>query len=268
MKKLFAILFLLSLAYADFQLQNLDVAIKLNEDGSAAVEERINVIVFGQYSMQLYESGYNKNNLASWQDVTNISEIKTHIGANYADTRNIVVRPQPLQKSKSGLDVWYGQIIVDYSAYPYYDKNGSVANRTGLVIMDNYKPRTTRYTLNENAFSFKRTETGDIKLDDTTTLSITPPSNALITIVNPITEDMSNVKFPAPSRTLKWSGLTLVQFSLVYEIEQSLDKEVLSFFSDLQQSIRASLSSPEGLSAIAVVLVLAAAYFYLRLSRR
>lgn len=268
MRKLFLLLFICSFAFAEFQLQNLDVSIKLGEDGSAAVEEKVNLIVFGQYSMQLYESGFNKNTLSDWQALTNVSEIKTHVSAKNADIKNMLIRPQPLQKSKSGLDVWYGQIIIDYTALPYYDKDGKIANNTGLVLMEKYKPRTIRYTLNQNALNLPRTDTGDITLPSQTTLSITPPPSAMITYVNPITEEMHNATFPARSGTLAWSGLTLVQFSLAYEVEQTLDKEVVEFFSEVQQNIRTSLLSPEGIAALLIAAILVLSYFYLRLSRR
>ncbi len=268
MKRLFLLLLLCTFAFAEFKLQATDISVKIAEDGSAVVEEKLDLIAYGQYSMQLYESGYNKNTLASWQELTGISEIKTHLSARGVDIRNIVIRPQPLQKSKSGLEVWYGQIIIDYIALPVYDKSGNVVNNTGIVLMDKYKPRTTRYTLNINAFDFDRTNTGDIKLGEETYLSITPPANAMLTYLNPITQDMHDTRFPAQSRTLKWNGLTLVQFSLTYEVEQSLDKEVVEFFSRLQESMRTSLVSTEGLAGLAIAAIIVLSYFYLRLSRR
>ncbi len=266
--RFFILLLLASAAFAEFQLQNLDVSIKMNADGSAAVEERINLIIFGQYSRQLYESGFNTNTLSKWQEISNITEIKIHISARSTDIRNVLIRPQPLQRSLSLSDVWYGQIILSYSAYPYYDADGKVANSTGIVLMDKYKPRTTRYVLNDNSLNFARTETGAIKLDEVITLSITPPQNAMITYVNPITSDMHDANFPALSRTLEWSGLTLVQFSLEYEVEQTLDKEVVQFFSDVQQNIRVGLLSSEGIAALTLAAILVLSYFYLRISRR
>ncbi|MDD5337627.1 MAG: hypothetical protein PHS02_04040 [Candidatus ainarchaeum sp.] len=268
MKRLLALLILASVAFANFQFQNQEISVKLNEDGSATVEESLNLVVFSQYSMQLYETGYNKNTLSGWQELTNITEIKVHTSAKDADVRGLIIRPQPLEKSLSAGDVWYAQIILDYSVYPYYDKSGQPINGTGLVEIDNYKPRTTRYSLNEAAFNLPRTERGDIRLDTDTTLSITPPANSLITYLNPIPRALGSFKPPARSRTLSWNDLTLVQFSLEYEIEESLDKEVLQFFSGLQDSIRTSLLSTEGFAAVAIAIILIFSYFYLKFSRR
>ncbi|MFA5077026.1 MAG: hypothetical protein WC488_01225 [Candidatus Micrarchaeia archaeon] len=268
MRKLLSLLLVASVVFANFQLQNQEIAVKISEDGSAIVEERLNLIVFSQYSMQLYETGYDKNTLAGWQEITNISEIKAHVSTKDSDVRDLIIRPQPLEKSLSAGDVWYGQIILDYSVYPYYDKYGEPINGTGLVQIEKYKPRTTRYTLNGGAFNLPRTERGDIRLDKDTTLAITPPPNSMITSLNPLPHDLSGAKLPLRSRVLSWNGLTLVQFSFEYEIEQSLDKEVLQFFSEVQNSIRASLVSTEGFAAVGIAVFLILAYFYLRLSRR
>lgn len=268
MKRALVLLLLLPFAFAEFQLQNMDISVKLGEDGVASVEERINLVIFGDYARQLYETGYNRNTLSAWQEITNVTEIKAHVSARSSDIRNLLILPQPLRKSPSGLDIWYGQIIMDYEAAPYYDKDGAAINDTGLVEADSYKPRTTRYTLNELSFNLPRTETGDIQLGTNTALSLTPPQNAMLIYINPVPSDMGNVSLPTASRTLKWSGLTLVQFSVEYEVEESLDKEVLQFFTDLQQQIRAMLVSQEGAAAAAIALILVLSFIYLRLSRR
>lgn len=268
MKKVFLLLLLISATFAEFQFQSMDVSIRMLDNGTAKVEERFNFIIFGQYSKQLYEAGLNTNTLSRWQSITNVSEIKTHISASGSDLSNLLIRPQPLVKSKSGLDVWYGQIIVSYDANPYFDKNGKAINGTGVFTMDNYKPRTTRYILNGNSFNFQRTETGDIKLDEQTTLSITPPSNARIMYVNPITKNLQDSKFPVQATTLSWNGLTLVQFSVIYEVEQSLDREVVEFFLTLQENMRSFLISQEGIFALIIAAILVLSYFYLRVSQR
>lgn len=268
MKKLLFLMLLCAFASAEFRLDKTDVSVRIDENGVATVQERIDLTVFGDYSMQLYNSGLDKNILSAWQEITGITEIKTHLSEKSVIIKKLVIRPQPLQKSKSLDDVWYGQIIVDYSAEPYYGANGKVVNNSGIVAMEKYKPRTTRYMLNGNSFSFPRTNTGDIMLDDKTTLAISIPENALITYVNPITRDLTGSNLPTRARALSWNGLTLVQFSLAYEVEQTLDKEVVQFFSDLQESIRLSITSPEGLAGLALAAILVLSYFYLRLSRR
>lgn len=269
MKKLFIFLLFFSIAFAEFQFRSLDISITINEDGSANVKETIELIAFGEYSMQLYESGYKNNTLAAWQELTNITEITTHLSRITTDIKkNLIVRPQPLQKSPSGLKVWYGKIIVEYPVYPYYDEKGKPLPYTGVIIMEKYKPRTIRYTLNERAFNLPRTESGDIKLGEGVTLSLIPPPTAQIINANPLPADMYNVQFPTYSKTVTWSALTLIQLSLVYEVEQGLDKEVVEFFTELRQNISISLSSREGIAALTVILLLVLAYFYLKLSRK
>lgn len=257
-----------SFASAEFRLQGAEVTVRLNDDATASVVEKINLIVVGQYSMQMYESGFSKNTLVDWQRLTDISEIKKHISETNSSIPGITIRPQPLEKSKSMSEVWYGQLILEYEVHPFYDAGGRPVNGTGLVNMEKYKPRTTRYNINENALSFPRTARGDIKLDEGVTLALLLPQGALVSDVNPRPDELEGASLPAQARKVSWSGITLAQFSLAYELEQGLDKEVVEFFSELQQAIRTSLVSGEGLAALLIAAILVLSYFYLRLSRR
>ncbi|MEW6528489.1 MAG: hypothetical protein AB1391_01225 [Candidatus Micrarchaeota archaeon] len=261
-KKLLLILLLANFVFAGFQLQDFEITIKLNEDGNANVEEKIRIMINDSYSRQLYESGYDKNALSNWQEITNIDEIKIHLNRKNVDLKNIIILPQPPRKSISE-DIWFTQIIISYIASPYYDKDGNITNNTGITKIEKYKPRTTRFTLNESAFNLQRTENGDIRLDKKTTISFILPTNAIIVNINPKIENLNTT-----SKTLNWSGLTLVQFSLIYEIEQSLDKEVVGFFSDFQKNISAIRFGQEELTALAIAVILICSYFYLKISRR
>lgn len=273
MKKLFLLLLmflLLSVSFAEFKFRSMDISVTLNEDGSANVIEKINIMAIGQQSMLDYEAGFNKNTLSDWQQITNLSEIRNHISTKYCDIppKSIVIMPQSTQKSKSGMEAWHAQIIISYTALPYYN-NSTPINNTGIVTMNKYKPRTIRYTLNENAFdSLPHTQTGNIKLDETISLTIIPPKSAKIFQVNPLTEEMYNTTFPTSSKPLKWHDITLIQFFLVYEIEQTLDKEVVEFFSTFQQEIRLSMVSQEGMASLVIAGILIFSYFYLRTSKK
>lgn len=269
MKKiLITLLFLISFSFCEFQLHEAKISITLAEDGSAVVEEKITLLVFGNYSAHVYESGFNENTLSKWQELTNISEIKTHISEGNSNIKNKIVKPQPLKRSLSNTALSYGQIILSYTAEPYYDSNGKKINNTGLVTMEQYKPRLTRYYVNKEAFNFQRTEGEDVKLGEKITLSITPPKKAMITQLNPLSSEFENVTFPTPSKTVNWKGIPLIQFIFIYEIEQSLDKEVTLFFSDFQEAIRTNLVSPEGTAALFIAIILIISYFYLRLSKK
>jgi hypothetical protein len=263
-----ALLLAFSTCFAEFRLQNVDVSAKLDETGAAVVQERIDLIIISPYSMQLYESGFNKNTLSAWQEITGLDDIKLHVSSSTVENKNLIIRPQPLTKSGSGLDVWYAQIILDYEAHPYYDVDGNILNGTGMVTMDQYKPRTVRYTLNPNAFNLPRTDTGSIKVAPEFTLNIIPPSSAVIKRLNPIPTDIADAQLPIQSRKLSWSGLTLVQFTLEYDIEQSLDHEVLEFFTSLQDQIGTRMRSAEGIAAIFIIVVLVGSYLYLNMSKR
>ncbi|MBU0586483.1 hypothetical protein KJ780_03155, partial [Candidatus Micrarchaeota archaeon] len=158
-KEMFFALMLICCTFAEFQLQSADISIKMNEDGSAAVSEKFNLIIYGDYYYQFYQSGFNNNTLSVWQTITGINEIKAHINSQKCDIHNFVIRPQPSERSLSVSDVWYAQIILDYEAAPYYAEDGSILNSSGLFIMESNKPRTMFYTLNDAALNFFRTPT-------------------------------------------------------------------------------------------------------------
>lgn len=263
----FLIFFLFSSqTFASFELQGVDIVINIDENGRAFVEEKINIIVKGEYAKQLYENSYYKNTLAHWQDVTQIDEIRTHINSHICDIKNLIVRPQPLRASMIDNNLWFGQIIINYEALPYFTPDGNIVNNTGIIKVEKYKPRVKRYFVRESAFNFDRTVTGDIKLERSQTLTLILPENSKIIFLNPLPLNYQSSK-PVEKRELKWSGVTLIQFSVIYEIEESLHSEVITFFEEQQKLLKAQVFSSEGIAFLILVGTILFSFVYLKIEK-
>ncbi|MDO8553263.1 MAG: hypothetical protein Q7S22_00510 [Candidatus Micrarchaeota archaeon] len=256
---------IVSAVYADFQIQQVDVTIKnINKDGSVLIQERYQFLVKTAYSKSLYESIINKNDLSSWSLTTGIRELRLHTNPNAADITNFRLKPQPLKKCNAFVDTCRGELIIEYTALPFYNKStGLSMPGTGIFSISNQKPRTTRYTLNPSSLYFDSTDQSDLILDEITFLNIEFPENSLLLNLNPVPED-TELKFPTNIRNLSWSNIILVKFAMEFEVEESLDKEVTEFFSDLLRSLQESFNGGQGLALIAIVIILTGSYIYLR----
>ena len=170
-----AILFVLLLAgapAADFTMRSLSVFININRDGSVNAEERIEMVLHGSPSRDLYEATRaTYSDLATWKNRTQLSEMRHHISRASADISDLRVIPQPVERCNSLLGICYAFVVLDYSVPA--GQNGS-----GLVIADRYKPRTTKYSLVQDALSFEQTKTGDIVLPARTNITISIPQTA------------------------------------------------------------------------------------------
>src|SRR3989338_822831 len=158
MKKLLALLLLLTLAFSEFKLESVEVTVNnINKEGGAKITERIKIFVIGAYEQEKYKTGINNNDLSSWAGLVGSNEIKMHISSAKADIRGFSLRPQTLTKCDPFLDLCHGELIISYDVLPYFNKTtGEQITGTGLFNVEQYKPRTTKYTLNVDALNFKR----------------------------------------------------------------------------------------------------------------
>ncbi|MEM4633526.1 MAG: hypothetical protein QW275_00020 [Candidatus Anstonellaceae archaeon] len=271
--KAIAVLFFCSLlsnyVFADFSMRSLSVFININKDGTAYVEERLYLVISGQISKELYDATrLSYSDLATWKERTQLSEMRHHVTRANTEISNLRVLPQPIERCNSMLDVCFATVIIDYNIP--VGRNG-----TGLVRVENYKPRTSKFSLVSEALSFEQTKTGDLILPEGTTISISIPTNAdKIFISNPpqaLIESPSNFRYDeqdnlryyiGEQRTFEWRGDTLSKFQFSYEIEAPLETEVIEFFSTLQRKVSFFLTSNEGPAAIFILAVAAATVFY------
>lgn len=270
MKWLVALLLLASMANADFLLQQVDVTLgDIQADGSAHVHESIKFLMFGNYSESVYDSGMTSNDLSFWSANIGLKDMKFHINPATVDIRDFRLRPQPRNSCNPIQGVCHGELILDYQAYPSYADNASTEPipGTGIFTVDKYKPRTRRYTLNPSALSFTTTPEGNIILDPAVHLTVDLPSGSVLQDVNPQPADF-NTPLPAHVDSLSWSDTVLVKFSLVFSVEDSIDKEVADFLSGITVNFTRTLSSPYGPPLIALVVILMGSYLYITMAKR
>lgn len=250
-----------SVISAEFKLDQLDVTIKdIKSDGSARVKESIRFFINTPYDTAVYENGFNKNDLSFWANATGITDVRLHIDPNKVDIRDFRLLPQP-RKCNPFLDVCRGELIIDYGVYPYSDLNNDYINGTGLFKTTYEKPRTIKYTLNPSALLFRTSDNGDIILDNNIYLTIIFPPSSTIIDVNPLTSD---IQLPSKQSSLKWNNIALVKFSTVFEVEESIDKEVSGFFAGVIKGTQNAITGKHGPAIFVIVAIFGATYIYLQ----
>lgn len=260
---LLALILTFSFAYSAITLTSMDVNIDVNEDGSAEITENLGLIITTDYHISLYTSGLSQNDLASWSALTGLQDVRCHVDNRYVDISNVVVRPQPTYQCNPLADLCHGQLKISYHVDGYRDKEGNLINDTGLFLLDEYKPRTTRYSLNSAALGFEESGLGDVILGENERLSIVLPEDAETIEVNPLPEGVSRADLKG-LKEMTWQNTVLARFSIVFEREEGLDQEVLGFFVETRNAIMQVISGPEGIAIIALVVIVVGGYLHLQ----
>jgi hypothetical protein len=269
-KALILLLVLAASIHADFLIERVDVVISdINADGSAKVHESIKFVMFGNYSSSLYDSGISNTELSFWSTNTGLKDVKFHVNPAIVDIRDLRLRPQPRTKCNPIQGICHGELILDYWAFPTYKDNQTfdMEPGTGLFTIEKYKPRTRRYTINPAALSFTTTPEGNIILDDNVYLTINPPDAAKVLDINPQPTD-SSLQLPASIESLTWTDIVLVKFSLVFDEEDSIDKEVTDFFGGIFLGTSRLLGGPQGPAVIALAAVIIGSFLYITMAKR
>ncbi|MFN7991564.1 MAG: hypothetical protein U0R44_05385 [Candidatus Micrarchaeia archaeon] len=263
------LLLAITLANAEFLIDRVDVAISdIKSDGSARVHESIKFVMFGNYSNSVYDSGITNNELSFWSNNTGLKDAKIHVNPVKVDIRDFRLRPQPRTKCNPIQGICHGELILDYLAYPSYNNTtSSIQPDTGLFRISRYKPRTMRYTINPSALSFTTTPEGNIILDENVFLTIKLPAESVTLDANPQPTG-TDVVLPSHVDSLSWSGIVLVKFSLIFDVEESIDKEVSDFFSNIILSVTNALGGPHGIALVVLIAVLIGSYLYIMMSKR
>lgn len=267
MRTLLVLLLLATVVNAEFVIEQVDVTISdIEDDGSAKVHESIKIIIFGDHSNSVYDSGIANNRLSVWSNNTQLKDVKIHVNPSLVDIRDFRLRPQPRTKCNPIQELCHGELILDYYAYPSFE-NESAKPGTGLFTVEKYKPRTKRYTLNPDALSFTLTTENNIVLDDEVYLTVKMPAKSELLDLNPQPGD-EELSLPAHVGQLSWNDIVLVKFSLVFDVEDSIDKEVTDFFSNIARGISGTLSSPHGLPLVVLIVLLIGSYLYIMMAKR
>lgn len=269
-KALILLLVLAASIHADFLIERVDVTISdINADGSAKVHESIKFVMFGNYSSSLYDSGISNTELSFWSTNIGLKDVKFHVNPAKVDIRDLRLRPQPRTKCNPIQGICHGELILDYRAFPTYKDNQTfdMESGTGLFTIEKYKPRTRRFTINPAALSFTTTPEGNIILDDNVYLTINPPDAAKVLDINPQPTE-SSLQLPSSIESLTWTDIVLVKFSLVFDEEDSIDKEVTDFFGGIFLGTSRLLGGSQGPAVIALAAVIIGSFLYITMAKR
>ena len=267
---LFALLLLSGMPHADFSMRSLSVFINVNLDGSANVDEQLEMVINGTSSRELYESTRAAySDLTTWKTLTGLTEMRHHITRAKADITDVRIIPGAVERCNSFMGICYATVVIDY-------KVPAGQNGSGLITVDRYKPRTILYSLQQDALSFDQTATGDLILPEGTVISISIPDNSEKIFFSTVPTSLAgepdeNFKYDSTSNTryyvgqkriFKWSGNALSQFQFTYEVELPLETEVVDFFVQSQDAVSSLIFGPEGIAALFILLAAAASFYY------
>lgn len=268
MKKLavfILLLFILS-SFAEFEIKSIDVNVKMNEDGSAEVKEVIDIYLFGAESKSLYLTGMQNNEFSFWSNLLNLPSFRTHTNPLVVDVKDFKIVPQQIAKCSNTYNYCIGEIYFEYKASPYYNKSsGQIIPGTGLFSYEQYKPRTTKFTVNPDAFSFESTEVEHVqRIGEDTTLTITLPEGSKVLELSPLPKELEGINLPTSDYSVfSWSETLLVKFTFIYEYEKGLDDEMVVFFSDTYTSLKTMLFGREGIPILVLIIILVSFYIVL-----
>ncbi|MFH1222631.1 MAG: hypothetical protein V1492_06130 [Candidatus Micrarchaeota archaeon] len=267
---LFALLLLATVAYSEFMLEDVLVSIHdIQPDGSARVTENIKLIITGDQSQAAYDSGFSSNDISFWTSITALPDMKYHVNPAKVSISDLRVRPQPRKKCNPIQGICHGEVVIEYSAKPISRENANISNfgSSGLFMIDAYKPRTTRYKLDPDALSFLSTPQGDILLAENIHLKLVPPADSVAMDLNPKPDGFTGT-LPTKIGELTWSDTILVKFSVIFEVEEPLEKEVSGFFYGILSGFQGALTGQYGWAVIAMIIIIVGGYIYITLEKR
>lgn len=268
MRLAFFLILIVALVHSEFIIEKVDVLINdISEDGSAHVHESIKMLIYGENSKLIYDTGLTSNDLAFWSNITNLRQIKAHVNPSLIGINDLRVRPQPRTKCNPIQGVCHGELILDYIASPILNENNSVIKGSGLFNITKYKPRTRRYSINPNVLSFVSTPENNTIIGSYESLTIALPENNLVYDVNPAPADFES-NFPIYLSTLSWSDVILVKFSLIFDVEEGIDKEVTDFLSSIVVGFLSLTKTQNGIALIFLIGILLGFFIYINVSKK
>lgn len=225
---LVSVLLLLGSSQAYYNVTFVNTTLILSSNSSAHVIETLNLYV-SNTSMQQYVQNRDSIglSLSDWQSILYTSQLTEHIINSRHSTYGFTFLPGPLTTQYSG-----GQALLTMS---YYVNN--------VTTIKEISPRKFEYTFNDSLFNFENTANGQA-LPENTRLNIIIPSGAQALTIYPLPD------YPPPTfinnyknfTEFAWfSGEPLSQFSFSFITTQSLQQEVLSYFTSVYDQYRIAL---------------------------
>jgi hypothetical protein len=234
-----------ALSSASYTIEGVNVTVVFNSTTNAHVNEIFQVFV-SNTSMNQYSTARVAFNLtlSKWQQLVG-SGLVPHIINQRSGIYNFRLLPGPVRNVYDG-----GIAYIEMS----YDVHG-------VASVKQTSPREFTYTFNDSVFNFEHAASGEV-LGTNMTLNIDIPKGAVITSAYPVpdypaaafTSDYTNVT------ELSWfKGEPLSNFALVFNQQQSLEDEVISFFNGVYNALGVFVYV-----IIIALIVLIAAYAYYR----
>lgn len=242
-------LVLLGSVHAYYNITFVNTTMILNGNTSAHVIETFNIYVSNS-SMQQYVQNRNAVgiSLSDWQKIIYTTQLTQHIINAHHSTYGFTFLPGPLVTQFNGGDTLF--------TMSYYLNN--------VTSIKNIAPRQFEYTFNDTLFNFENTANGQVLPADTR-LNIIIPTGSKASSLYPLPD------LPAPAvfndyknfTSFSWfSGEPLSQFSFSFLATQSLQAEVLTYFSDVYDDYKVAIYL---IVVVAIVLILI--YVYLKSGR-
>jgi hypothetical protein len=220
---IFALSAIVASSSASYTVTNLNVTVKLNTNTSAQVSELFTIYVTNQ-SLSQYSSDRLALNLtlSNWGPLIG-PLLVPHMLNTKSGIYNFKLLPTAVTS--------YGNGGLAYILMTYSVLNATTVNETA--------PRKFSYTFNPNIFNFAHGISGEV-LTANTTLNIEPPTGFIVTSVYPLPDSPVSgfANNYANTTTLSWfQQEPLSKFVLTYTITESLQQEVMSFFSSIYQTL-------------------------------
>lgn len=211
-------------AHAGFTVIGTNTTVSLNLNTSASVTDILKVSVSNSSVSQYSQDRLALNlTLSQWQNLIGPALVE-HIINPTGSVYHFNFLPGPL------LDVGGGSKIA-YLYLTYYVSNVTKVSQTA--------PRVFNYTFNNEVFNFEHAASG-VVLGQNTTLTVVLPAGSKIVSVYPPPDSPASGFLSGYRNVTQFSWYSnepLSKFTLVYDVQQSLEGEVLSFFGQIYATL-------------------------------
>ena len=202
------VLLMSSLVYA-FTDHSLLTLIEFKNDGSSKVTEKVTITFDSDEEREAFsdamENPESQSTITQWKKFS--KNVEYHVlGVITSSTRITAKRDFTISYPA-------GSIIVEYETIP-------------IAKVIQASSRTTKYSFNGTGLNFKKLQTGQVVLGQSTRLAFRIPTEARFTVVNPQSDEVTK-------NTASFLGPISTKFQVEFETEKSLSQEVNDFFADL-----------------------------------
>ncbi|MCL4373849.1 MAG: hypothetical protein M1360_03135 [Candidatus Marsarchaeota archaeon] len=243
-----SVLALTQFSYASYTVTHLNVTAQLNKNTSAYVNEVLTVKVSNDSVKQYTTNRLALNlTLSTWQSLVGPMLVQ-HLVNPVRGVYNFRFLPGAIFKNGTGN---YAYLLMSYD----------VANATNVQQTG---PRAFKYSFNTNIFNFEHGVSGEV-LPANTTFTLIVPSGAVITSVYPVPDA------PVSAFTTGYSNITRVSwfygeplstFTFTFTLQESIETEVMNFFSGVNRALGYGLYI-----IIALVILGLIVYIYVKAGR-